>query len=204
MRANRCFLLVMLLCCAACKRQQGAGPSERPAAALDDGWTAFEDAHFRLAVPPGQMVKTGPQSDADPTPTFATSKGQERVGAFRFLRYEPRSDLPPRDAAELELKDYVSDGGRLLAGVHAVPMKTGRCAAFTAVSGGKDCHGAFQGACSQHYFLAYCDGPDKKRYIFIGDLGATGSVEQRPPGFAENAAAFERVLRSIEFKAAKS
>jgi hypothetical protein len=194
----------MLLCCAACKRQQGAGSSERPAAAPDDGWTTFEDAHFRLAVPQGQTVKTGRQSDADPAPTFSTFKGQERAGTLSFLRYDPRSDLPVRDAAELELKDYVSEGGRVLAGVRAVPMKTGRCAAFAAVSDGVGCQAVFQGACSQHYFLAHCDGPDKKRYIFIGDLGATDSVDRRPPGFAENAAAFERVLRSIEFKPAKS
>lgn len=187
---------------AGCKR-----PSPAPVKAVaspedsSDGWTAYADSEFAVAVPPRLKVNN---DVATPGFAIALKTGMGSTGEAVFMRYDSRADLLVRDAAEFELRDYIAGGGKALASVRRVAMKSGDCAAFSAVSSGRDCATSAPGRCNQHHFLAYCDGPDKKRYIFIGDLGATDSVDRRPPGFAENAAAFERVLRSIEFKAAKS
>lgn len=198
------FVAVFLLA-SACKKE---GPSKEtvavpPVAEASNGWTAYEDEEFRLNIPSADAVKRSKLSVTNGSPTFSIEHKDslKAGGTLSFHPYEldQRSELLIRDAAELELKDYIAGGGKTLVGVRVIPMRTGSCAVFTAVAG-LDCREPNRDMCAQHHTLAYCDSPKKKRYLFIGDLGATGNVDQRPPGFAENAANFERILRSIEFK----
>lgn len=195
------FLAVAVLTLACKKPAPKVETSEKQSpAASSDGWTTFEDGDFRLSVPPADKVLRSSLSNIDGFPTFSTDHmdSMGSSGRASFRPYAPRSELIIRDAAELELKDFIAGGARVLVGVHAVPMKTGACAAFTAVAGGKDC--ATNSFCGHHMFVAYCDTPLKKRYIFSGNLGDSNQDGQRPPDFAKNSAILDRILRSIEFK----
>lgn len=204
MRATSVALVALaaVISASACRRPQGtvAADSDSHPARSSDGWSVHDDAEFRLSVPPSFKVLGNTASEGF---ALVHSSVRDPKGEATFGPYSQRADILIRDAAELELKDYVSGGGKVLAGVRVIPTRGGSCAVFTAVSG-QDCREATGTLCGLHHTLGYCDSPKGKRYIFIGDLGATGSVDQRPPGFAKNAANFERVLRSIEFKPAKT
>lgn len=195
-------LIAAVVFALACKKPapQAAAHEKQSPGASSDGWTTFDDADFRVSVPPADMVKRSSLSYAAGFPEFMIDHKDSRVwaGTATFAPHDRRSELMVRDVAELELKDIIAYGGKILAGVHAVPMRTGACAAFTAAASAKDC--VTDGSCGNHLFIAYCDSPLKQRYVFIGNLGASDPPGQRPPNFTENSAAFERILRSIEFK----
>lgn len=79
-------------------------------------------------------------------------------------------------------------------------MKTGNCAVYSAATGVQNCRTERSEVCNRDYWLGYCDAPTGKRYLFMGTAGLSPSADQRPPESAKNAADFERILRSIEFK----
>lgn len=126
-------------------------------------------------------------------------------GNLQFVRYATNEDMLPRDAAEAELKKWTAEGGKALSVIRAIPMKNGSCAFYMVASGVRNCPSSRVAAkCNQDMWLAYCDVPTGKRFLFMGELGVSPNPAQRPLGFVENAAAFERILRSIEFKTSQA
>ncbi|MBI5596204.1 MAG: hypothetical protein HY928_08975 [Elusimicrobia bacterium] len=194
---HRAAPLLVLLLAASCK------PSKPPTprAQAPDGWKVYEDARLSVELPPGMSVAVTAHSENDASPEFTMDPAETgRSGRATFVLDEASAGMLPRDAAGAMIGKFLADGARPLAEIRPLSMKTGSCAVFAAASGGQGCVKTAGNRCHQFYWLAQCDVPGGKRYLYIGDLGASDRADLPPPEFRINAANHERTLRSVEFK----
>lgn len=193
------ILLLAQLGCRPGEQTQALSPGKTNPA---DGWLVYEDDKFKVAVPPASKASVTARSSEDSSPELTIRPAVAGADGIKatFVVLEDTPEMMRQDAAEAMLKRYIGDGSKALTKLSPIPMRTGNCVGFAAVSGAQDCGLRESGRCHDHWWVGQCDAPNGKRYLYMGDLGSTANINFPPPGFKQNLAVHERIMRSIEFK----
>lgn len=185
-------------------------PSAGPAAASPDAetapkqvWKTYEDDWIRVQYPEKSDVggaENGRQSKT--FPTFAAvpqSPSGSVLGAFT-LQLDPKTKgILLRDAIQTEISSHIKPRGALLFGPRDIKIGNGKCLNALVTAPSEFCSKG-EGSCHTPYFLTLCDGPDGRRYTATTLLSTTRDPNSLSPQAQQEAAVYERILRSLEFK----
>lgn len=169
------------------------------------GWQTFEDDWFRISYPEGSDVGGGPEGKQNPEfPTLAvvppaTKAGKTFSGAFT-LQFERRTNgMLLRDAIQSEVQSGLKERGLLLSSIREIKVKNGKCmsAAINRPTEGcpKD-----SGSCYAPAILTLCDDAAGRRFNATSILSIGSSPSALSSQAQQEAAMYERILRSLEFK----
>lgn len=196
----RAFIITLLAFAAACSKTPNSQTNKSGAI---EGWPLYEDDVFRVNYPPNSEIVGVTGNKQDPSsPTLGVippAAGKSVIGGF-FLQLDTNSKgMLLRDGIEAEIKRTKGDRGVVLAPPKEIPVSNGRCLGTIVVSPTTNCEkGA--GSCFAPIFAMLCDGPNGARYTAGTVLSSGSSRDSMSPQAQQEAATYERILRSLEFK----
>lgn len=195
--------LVTIVGCNKSPEQAVKAAAESSVASIQDGWQAYEDDWIRIRYPQNTDIggaEAGKQNPA--APTFAavpkTNNG-DVAGAFT-LQLDPKTKgMLLRDAIQSEVTSRINPRGVVLAAPREVKVGNGKCLSAVVTTPSEHCAKG-TGSCHIPFYLTLCDGPDGRRYTATTMLSTSQNPNALSPQAQQQAATYERILRSLEFK----
>ena len=169
-----------------------------------DGWLTYEDDMFKAQYPPGSQVtgaSNGIQNQKHPMlflvpPPHANLTG---IGGLMLQPDTVTKNMLLRDALQSDILRYKKERGAVLMPPRDIPVTNGRCISAVITSPAEFCPKG-TGSCFAGGFLTQCDGPNGARYNAHTALSVGPSRDALSPQAQKEAATYERMLRSLEFK----
>lgn len=198
------FLFPISLFLTACgNSSSSAVPQANSPSAAQDGWGIYEDDWFRVQYPAGSDVAGGAEGKQNPDfPTLAVvppSSKQNTFGAFTLQFDSATKGMLLRDAIEASVKKAISPRGAILVHPQEVKVANGKC--LTGVASRPDEHcPKGTGSCFTPFIVTVCDDKAGRRYTADTLLSMGKDPKALSPQAQQEAAVYERILRSLEFK----
>lgn len=199
-------LIAVLGPLAACGKpaSTASAPDTAPAAPQTaKGWLIYEDNWIRVAYPEGSEVAGAPDGKQDlNSPTFGVvppKAGDQFMGAFTLQLDSKTKGMLLRDAIQSEIKSTVVTTKRVLAPPRDVKVGNGRCLS-SLVTWPFDRCPKDQGTCYSAAIKTLCDDYAGRRYLATTMLSRGTDPNRLSPQAQQEAAVYERILRSLEFK----
>lgn len=175
-----------------------------PQSGTADGWTTYEDDWFRVSYPVGSEVAGAESGRQDPkSPMFGVIPpgGVEFGvnGAFTLQLDTKSKGMLLRDAIESERKGKPEDRRVALTSPAEVKVKNGRCL-MAAYTWPFDRCEKDQGSCYAASIATLCDDFAGRRYRASTVLSRGRDPKAMSADAQKQAATYERILRSLEFK----
>ncbi|MBI3298411.1 MAG: hypothetical protein HYZ75_09630 [Elusimicrobia bacterium] len=204
-RAPSCLAVAALLL-AACKIE--SAPPAAPTGAA--GWQTYEDDWIKASYPTGSQVVGAVDGRQDPAhPSLAiipppTVPGTVHGGLAIQLDGKNKGMIL-RDAIQSELRPDLEKGGLLLVGPKEFDVVNGRClGALIISSAGDPCpdRAPFngQGTCYTPFYKTQCDDAAGRRLEALSILSLGRAPNGLDPDAKREAAVYERIMNSLEFK----
>lgn len=174
------------------------------ASQLPTGWNTYEDDWFRISYPEGSDVggaQNGKQNPKFPT-LAAIPKSAEPGGGFGAftLQFDVKTNgMLLRDALQSQIAHHTKPRGALLVPPREVKVGNGKCMSAVASWPFDNCPNG-QGSCFSASILTVCDDFAGRRYTANSLLSRGKNPQQLSPQAQQEAAVYERILRSLEFK----
>ncbi|TPW20358.1 MAG: hypothetical protein FD126_1769 [Elusimicrobia bacterium] len=199
-------LLVTALLASSCGK-----PAESPVAAplvgqpssADAGWKTFEDDWFKVSYPPGSAVTTtedGKQNPASPVlAVIPPDASNGLAGAFTLQFEKVYTGMLLRDAIQSALGKKMNSRGTMLLAPREIKVVNGRCMTTMVVNPQEHCP-KDSGNCFYPTVLTLCDDQAGRRFTAMTMLATGNNPGALSQKAQQEAAAYERILRSLEFK----
>lgn len=192
-------LSAILVACSNKGDSQTAKPTSIP-----DGWPIYEDNLFRVAYPPNSEIAGAPEGKQDPlNPSLGVvpppAAGSSVIGGFFLQPDRTSKGMLLRDGIEAELRKAKGDRGVVLAPAKEISVGNGRCLGSIVIIPTTNC-AKNSGSCFAPVFSVLCDGPNGSRYTAGTVLSSSANRDRLSPQAQQEAATYERILRSLEFK----
>lgn len=175
------------------QRESGAAP----------GWLVYEDDWFRVAYPEGSEIGgtlDGKQVPESPTFFVIPPAAEYGIrGAFTIQFDRKTRGMLLRDAIALEISGKAGEHKRIVAPPREVKVKNGRCLSAGTTELLEGC-GENRGSCYLAQIVTLCDDSAGRRYTATTVLSDSTEPGSLSPRAREQAALYERILRSLEFK----
>ncbi len=199
------FPLVVLLF-PACAKGPGAGPVKPTATAqpAEAGWLVYEDDWVRAAYPPGSDVvgaEGGRQNRENPNLIIVPppEAGKTVIGGVAIQLHPRTKGMLLRDAIHSEVQLAANARAAVLSGPKAMNVKNARCMGVL-INAPSDYCPVGGGKCFLPTYRTLCDGPDGRRYDIMSVLTKGGRLDALAPVAQQQAALYDRILASLEFK----
>lgn len=168
-----------------------------------DNWLIFEDDWFRIAYPAGSDVGGGPDGKQDPKfPTLAVvppTAGGGIHGAFT-LQFEKRTTgMLLRDAIQSEVESGLKNRGMVLSAPREIKVSNGKCMSAVTSRPFDHCP-KDSGNCYASTIHTLCDDGAGRRFTAMTLLSVGPNQKGLTAQAQQEAATYERILRSLEFK----
>lgn len=159
---------------------------------------------FRVAYPPKSDVAGAEGGRQDPrNPTLGIvpppAAGNSVIGGFVIQVDKASQGMLLRDGIEAYLKRDRVEREFTLSPIREVMVGNGRCLGTTVISPSRNCR-KDAGSCYASVVHFLCDGPNGARYATFSVLSTGPSPDKLSPQAQQEAAIYERMLRSLEFK----
>lgn len=198
---SRLLLATLLSVTLGCSK----GPSPQAnQTSVPDGWAQYEDDMFRVSYPPNSEIVGVTGNKQNPSsPSLGVipppAAGKTVIGGF-FLQLDTTSKgMLLRDGIEAELKRTKGDRGVVLSPPKEIPVANGRCLGTIVITPTSNCE-KNAGSCFAPVFSMLCDAQNGARYTAGTVLSNGQTRDQLSPQAQQEAAVYERILRSLEFK----
>lgn len=186
------------------KPQTTSNTSETsPGSAVAEGWKTYEDDWFVIHYPEGSDV--GGAVDGKQNPKFPTlavvpkTAGEGVFGAFT-LQFDPQTrGMLLRDAIQSSINSKIKPRGTLVSPPREIKVSNGKCLSAMASAPFDRCP-KDQGSCFSAYILTVCDDQAGRRYTADTMLSRGTNANAFSSKAQQEAAIYERILRSLEFK----
>jgi len=201
------FLVAAVFILQACAKSPDSTSSSTQAvskAAPADGWLTYEDDMFKAQYPPGSQVTGANNGKQDPKHlvlfivplphAHLTGTGGLMLQLDRITK-----NMLLRDALQSDILRYRRERGAMLMPPRDIPVKNGRCISALVTAQAEFCP-KNTGSCFAPLMLTQCDGPNGARYNANCALSVGPSMDVLSPQAQKEAATYERMLRSLEFK----
>lgn len=171
---------------------------------LPADWKTYEDDWFRINHPPDSYIGGAKNGKQNPKfPTFAAIPRSEEpgggLGAFTLQFDVQTNGMMLRDAIQFKMSAYTKDKGTLLTPAREIKVGNGRCMSAVA-SRPEDRCPKDQGSCYSASILTLCEDFAGRRYLADSILSHGNDPKQLSAPAQQEAATYERILRSLEFK----
>ncbi|TPW20356.1 MAG: hypothetical protein FD126_1767 [Elusimicrobia bacterium] len=199
-----CALLVLLSACNNSSTPSSSVASPAETSQLAPGWKTYEDDWFRLNYPETSIVAGAKDGKQNPEfPKFAAiPKSEDPGGGFGAftLQFDVKSKgMLLRDAILSEMSARTKNNGTLLSPAKEVKVGNGRCMSAVASRQLDRCP-KDQGSCYSASIVTVCEDYAGRRYSANSLLSHSFDPKQLSPQAQQEAAVYERILRSLEFK----
>ena len=179
-------------------------PAKEASAPHVDDWLTYEDDMFKAQYPPGSDVSGKFRGKQDPANIhlFIVPLPHARLtgtGGLMLQRDKITKNMLLRDALQSDIIRYKKERGALLIAPRDVPVKNGRCISALITAPAQFCP-KNTGSCFAPFRLTQCDGPNGERYNANTFFSVGPSRDALSPQAQKEAATYERMLRSLEFK----
>lgn len=196
---------IALFVTSACGRSSPPASSEnRPKSdSSDSGWLTYEDDWIKVRYPENSDISKAENGKQDKNfPTFAAVPKTAGGGVFGAFTLQPDTvtkGMLLRDAIQSEVSTHIKPRGSILTPPREIKVGNGKCLSAIVTSPAERCEKG-TGTCHTPFFLTLCDGPDGRRYTATTLLSSTRDPNTLPIQAQQEAATYERILRSLEFK----
>lgn len=172
-----------------------------------DGWTVYEDEIFRLEKPPKSEIfgpVDGKHDANNPGLSIEPAESEKTViGAVAIQTERRYAGMLLRDAAASDAEDFAKKGGALLA-KSQVAAKNGKCIGGVLRNPPQACPAVHfdptHGTCYSSVYRSFCDDPKGNRWEVVMLMPSNTAKDALSPRARQQAAVYERILRSLEFK----
>ena len=193
------FVLLTLVACG-----KAPNPSTATQESQSDGWLTYEDDMFRAKYPPNSEVFGAKDSKQDPAnPSFGIipppAAGNTVIGAFTIQPDKSSQGMLLRDGVEAAIRKAKGERGIVLSPPKEIGVANGRCLGAIVITPTTSCEKG-TGSCFSPIFSMLCDGQNGARYTASTVLSSSASRDRLSPQAQQEAATYERILRSLEFK----
>lgn len=198
------ILILLALFAISCNRPSGEVTSSvDPRSTTPPDWQVFEDDWFKVSYPSGSDVGGGPDGKQDPKfPTLAVvppTAGDKIHGAFT-LQFEKRTaGMLLRDAIQSEVESGIEPRGVMVSAPREIKVSNGKCMSAI-VSAPFDRCPKDSGNCFSPTIYTLCDDVAGRRFTAMTMLSRGKDIKALSPQAQQEAATYERILRSLEFK----
>ena len=199
-RALAILAPAFLVIIAACKKTPTPGATSLEAA----GWGVYEDDWIRISYPPNSEVMGADTGKQDPNnPMFAvippTAIPNTSQGGLAIQLDTKTKGMLLRDALRSEIQEETNKGGILLSGPKDFKVLNGRCLGAVIISAGDLCKNE-QGTCYTPVYTGQCDDAAGRRIRAFSVLSRSHSKNALGPEAQREAATYERIMNTLEFK----
>lgn len=198
LRTTLSVLLFTLVACGKAPNPPAVGKEQA------DDWLTYEDDMFRAKYPPNSEVFGAKDSKQDPSkPSFGIipppAAGNSFIGAFTLQPDTASKGMLLRDGVEAAIKKTKGERGIVLSPPKEISVANGRCLGTIVITPTTNCEKG-TGSCFSPIFPMLCDGQNGARYTASTVLSSSASRDRLSPQAQQEAATYERILRSLEFK----
>lgn len=171
---------------------------------LPSDWKTYEDDWFRINHPPDSYIGGAKNGKQNPQfPTFAAIPKSEDpgggLGAFTIQFDVQTNGMLLRDAIQFKMSAHTKEQGTLLTPAREITVGNGRCMSAVASLPQDRCP-KNQGSCYSASILTVCEDYAGRRYSANSILSHGNDPKRLSPQAQQEAAVYERILRSLEFK----
>lgn len=200
---NLFALLPALLLVLACGKPAPVASAQSSKAEIPEGWAAYEDDWFKVHYPAGSDVGGGPAGKQNPEfPVLGIvppSSKEDTFGTFALQPDTVTRGMLLRDAIESEMKKQVTPRGSILLPAREFKVGNGKCLSGITSRPGTNCPKG-SGSCYSPVVVTVCDDFSGRRYNIDSPLSGSQDPKGLSPKAQQEAAVYERILRSLEFK----
>lgn len=197
------FIAILTAAFIACSKSPNPTAHSTVTGTTPNGWLVYEDDMFKTAYPPQSLLEGANEGKQNPKNVYLSiippPHNQGGVGGFHLMPDSVTKNMLLRDALQSDIMRFKGTTGSLIAGPKDVPVKNGRCISALVVTPADNCP-KNAGSCYSPLYLTQCDGPDGTRYNAHTGLSVGQSRSALAPQAQQEAATYERILRSLEFK----
>lgn len=198
-------LLAMALSASSCGKpaESPVASTAAPSPVVGQGWNSFEDDWFKVSYPPGSAVTTtedGKQNPAFPVLAVIPPEATNGLaGAFTLQFEKVYTGMLLRDAIQSAVDKSMKSRGKLLIAPREIKVGNGRCMTAMVANPQESCP-KDGGNCYFPTLHTLCDDATGRRFTATTLLATGKDPGALSPKAQQEAAVYERILRTLEFK----
>lgn len=194
------FVLVLALAACGKSPEVSSQPTSQKA---NDSWQSYEDAWIKVSYPPGSELVGAPGEKQDlKNPQFGVVPPESEFGvhgAFTLQLDSKTKGMLLRDAMQSEMNSKKELRANVLTSAKEIKVENGRCL-VSALTWPFDRCPKDEGQCFAASLITLCDDFAGQRYSATTMLSRSKAASALSPKAQQQAATYERILRSLEFK----